>query len=113
MAALFNLTEKAFDDVGCSDELPVLLRKVVESQAGFQIAVHAFDGARVDFLIPGDESSGFLVGLLTAALVEDRFQLRSHQFLLLLRDIARTLSIHNARCVDLAYQAFFGKVRLE
>ena len=89
MAAFFDFSKQAFNDITGPDELPMLFGEAVEGQTGFLVSLQALDGARVDFLILGHEGSQFLIGFFPAGLVKDGFEFRSNLVMLLLRNVAQ------------------------
>lgn len=89
MGTLFDLTKQPLNDVGSANERPMLLREAVEGQTGIPIAVQALNGGGIDLLIFGDEGNHFLIGFLTAGLIEDGFEFWTNLLLLFFGDLAQ------------------------
>jgi hypothetical protein len=89
MGPFLDFAKEPLNDIGRPDRLPMRFGKSVESQTGLQVTLQTGYRSRINWLIFGDERGHLLVSLLTAVLVEDRFEFRRNLVALFSRDVAQ------------------------
>src|SRR5262249_329854 len=72
-----------------SNELPMLLGKIIESQAGLQITAKTIHGGGINLFIFGHKADSRLLGFLAVGLVKDGLEFGINLSLLLLWEIAQ------------------------
>lgn len=91
MAALFDFTKEALDDVVGANKFPMFFGELVEGQTGGQIAAQTIHGGGINPFIFDHEGCRSLFGFFAVVLVEDRLEFGIDLVLLFLGDVAQDI----------------------